>query len=290
MPPYAPRLASESRFLSVRGLRLHLRAWGPEEAPILLLLHGSRDASITFQFLVDALSQHRRVIAPDWRGHGLSDPAPAGYWWQDYLADLDGILDALAPPGPVALAGHSLGGNMALLYAGLRPERVAHLVSLDGFGLPERGPAEAPGQLARWLDALRAPAAPTRYPSLPAMAARLAAANPALGTARALFLAPHLAREDPAGGWTWAFDPAHRRPFATLYRFAEAAACWRRITAPTLFVGSGAPFPPALAGEIGARVALVPGARYERLPGTGHNLHHDAPDAVARTLENFLAT
>ncbi|ACA16858.1 alpha/beta hydrolase fold [Methylobacterium sp. 4-46] len=288
MRPYEPRRPSAGRRVALRGLRLHLREWGAPEAPPLVLLHGSRDASATFQFVVDALAGSWRVIALDWRGHGLSDWAPGGYWWQDYLADLDALLDTLGFAGPVPLAGHSLGGNMALLYAGLRPARIARVISLDGFGLPDRDPAQAPAHLRRWLDSVSGPAPSPVYPSLPALCARLTAANPALDTARALFLGGHLGRERPEGGWTWAFDPAHRRPFATLHRFAETASCWRRIAAPTLFLGSGQPFPPALAGEIEARAALVPGARLLRLPGTGHNLHHDAPEQVAAAIEAFL--
>lgn len=288
---YVPRRPSESLFLDVRSLRCHCRVWGDPSHPPIVLLHGGRDASITFQFMVDALGGGWRLIAPDWRGHGLSGRAPQGYWFQDYLADLDALLDRLAPDRPVRIVGHSLGGNVACVYAGVRPERVSHLASLDGFGLPDRAAETAPEHLRRWLDALRAPE-PTgrRYATLEDMARRLAAAHPRLGFGRALFLAEHLSV--PAeGGRQWAYDPRHRLPFATLHRFAEWAACVRRITAPVLWVGSGQVFPPALASEpdgFAARLALLPQGSFVRIEGAGHNLHHDEPEKVAALVEAFL--
>ena len=288
--PYSLRRPSRSRFTVVRGLRIHLRLWGDPEAPPLVLLHGSRDGSVTFQFLVDALEGEWSIVAPDWRGHGRSDWAPGGYWFPDYVADLDRILDELHPGRPVPLVGHSLGGNAATLYAGLRPGRVSHLVSLDAFGLLERPPADAPAQLRRWLDGGRSVPAHRAYPGLGPMADRLQAGNPRLDRARALFLADGSSRA-VEGGITWAFDPAHRLPFATLHRVAEWEAWVREITAPVLWIGSDQPFPPALArdpGELGRRVTLA-GAAYRRLPGTGHNLHHDEPEAVARLIEELLA-
>jgi pimeloyl-ACP methyl ester carboxylesterase len=290
--PYAPKRPSESRFLDIRGLRLHLRSWGPADAPVAVFLHGGLDASATFQFVVDELSRDRRILAPDWRGHGLSAWAPGGYWFQDYLADLDAILDALGLTDPVPLVGHSLGGNVACTYAGARPERVARLISLDGFGLPDRNPADAPAHLARWLDGLReGPRPPRPYSSLAEMAERLRAANPRLSADKALFMAEHLGRALPDGRYAWAHDPVHRLPFATLHRKAEWAASVSTIRAPTLWIGSGQPFPPGIANEPGgvdARVALIPGARYARIEGTGHNLHHEEPAAVARLIEDFL--
>jgi pimeloyl-ACP methyl ester carboxylesterase len=123
------------------------------------------------------------------------------------------------------------------------------------------------------------------------MAERLRTANPRLDAPKARFLAEHLSR--PAqDGFAWRFDPLHRAPFATLHRAAEWVACLRRIAAPVLWVASGAVFPPALEKEPGgfeARLRLLPHASFERIEGTGHNLHHDAPAAVAALVEGFLA-
>jgi len=76
------------------------------------MLHGWMDVSASFQFVVDALRRSWRVLAPDWRGYGLTDRAQADcYWFPDYLADLDQLLDALLPDEPVALVGHSMGAT-----------------------------------------------------------------------------------------------------------------------------------------------------------------------------------
>ena len=65
---------SQSHILQVRGLRYHVRTWGDERSPRLVLLHGWMDVSASFQFLVDALQGEWYVVAPDWRGFGLSVP------------------------------------------------------------------------------------------------------------------------------------------------------------------------------------------------------------------------
>ena len=107
--------------IRVRGLDIHLRRWGPApaagEAPVILL-HGFQDTGDTFQFLVDAFERDWPLAALDWRGFGRSGWAQDGYWFPDYLADLDRLLDLLSPGGPARLVGHSMGGNVASLYAG----------------------------------------------------------------------------------------------------------------------------------------------------------------------------
>ena len=65
--------ASRSEFLDIRGLRYHVRTWGNASAPKLFLLHGWMDVSASFQFVVDELRRDWHVIAPDWRGFGLSE-------------------------------------------------------------------------------------------------------------------------------------------------------------------------------------------------------------------------
>ena len=108
--------ASESVFLDVRGLRYHVRHWAARGAPKVVLLHGWMDVSASFQFLVDELRGDWDVYAPDWRGYGLTDWGKSDcYWFPDYLADLDQLLDAIADQAPVHLVGHSLGGNVACI-------------------------------------------------------------------------------------------------------------------------------------------------------------------------------
>jgi pimeloyl-ACP methyl ester carboxylesterase len=175
----------------------------------------------------------------------------------------------------------------------LRPERVSRLISLDGFGLPDRRPGDAPAQLKRWLAGWREPPpAHKAYASAEAMAARLRQANPRLDEAKSLFLATELSERREDGGLVWAFDPRHRAPFATLHRKAEWAACLALVRAPTLFIGSDIPFPRALAAEpsgLPSRIAAIQGAAYEHIAGASHNLHHDEPERVAALVERFLS-
>src|ERR1700692_832914 len=130
-----------SEFVATRGTRLHVRRWGPPDAPMLFMLHGWMDISASFQFVVDALAGDWQVIAPDARGFGLSDWPVAGGKKRPYLvpADLDALLDHYAPASlrgePVNLVGHSMGANVVCLYAGVRPERVRRVVDLEGFGM-----------------------------------------------------------------------------------------------------------------------------------------------------------
>ena len=173
------------------------------ERPPLVLLHGWMDVGASFQFVVDALAAadgfERWVIAPDWRGFGLTAaPAADTYWFPDYLGDLDALLDRCsAPPAgrPIDLLGHSMGGNVVMSYAGVRAARMRRLVNLEGFGLPETQPHQAPRRLAQWLDELKTPAALRSYDSLQAVAERLLQEQPAAharqgGLAGAALVAP----------------------------------------------------------------------------------------------------
>ncbi len=284
---------SRSQFLDLRGLRYHIREWGEPGAPMLFMLHGWMDASASFQFVVDELAAQWHVIAPDWRGFGLTQWSGAGsYWFPDYYADLDALLRHFQPEGQVLLVGHSLGGNVALTYAGIRPERIARVVGLDAFGLPSRAPDEAPGHYAKWLDELAAPAPFSTYADYGQLAARLLRINPRLPPERAAWLARHLGRDDGAGGVRLTGDPAHRKVNPVLYRRAEAEACWRKVSAPVLWVE---PAEPELRRRLGvADEQHEAGKRcfrdfcFETIPDTGHNLHLEQPGAVARIVERFL--
>jgi len=289
---YQPKRVSRCRIIELRGLSCNLREWGDEGAPLLVMLHGHRDSSISWQFTVDHLTRSWHVVAPDWRGFGHSGWNPQGYWMHDYMADLDTLLEMISPGAPVDILSHSLGGNVSNTYAGVRPERVRRLMAIDGYGLRHRSVEEAPGQLARFLAAWREPVRPHRpYASTEEMGERLLRANERLGADRARFLARHQSRQAPEG-FVWSFDPAHARPFATLHRVDEWAACWRKITCPLFWIGSGTIFPPGLEGtelDFEWRLKQIPHLRFHRIEGSSHNVHHDAPQQLAQLAEEFFA-
>jgi pimeloyl-ACP methyl ester carboxylesterase len=301
---YPVRRPAQSDFIPVRGLRYHVNRWGEAtragpERPPLVLLHGWMDVGASFQFGVDALAEtegfERLVLAPDWRGFGLTDsPAADTYWFPDYLADLDALLDALAPGAAVDLLGHSMGGNVVMSYAGLRPQRVRRLVNLEGFGLPETQPQQAPKRMLQWLEQLKSPARLRSYESVVEVAERLLKNNPLLTADKAAWLAPHWSRRRDDGRWHILGDPAHKRVNPVLYRKDETLETWKLIRAPLLWVEGdrtdiakwwGHRYPRA---DFESRLAVVPQVQRHRLSPCGHMLHHDQPAALAARLAAFL--
>jgi pimeloyl-ACP methyl ester carboxylesterase len=284
---------SQSLFLEVRGLRYHVRRWPCEGARKLFLLHGWMDVSASFQFIADALQGEWDIYAPDWRGYGLTQWCKADcYWFPDYIADLDFLLGQLEERDPVNLVGHSLGGNVACMYAGIRPQRVARLVNLEGFGLKPTRAEEAPGRYARWLDELRDRPRLRPYRDFEELAARLRQGNPRLSNARAAFLARHWGHAAGAEGVLLRGDPAHKIVNPVLWRYEEVRACWERISAPVLWVDAAESDSLKRMGLTGEdheqRRAAFRHLRYETVAGAGHMLHHDQPEAVARLIEEFM--
>lgn len=301
---YIPAHPATSRFIELRGLRHHLRVWGDPAhatagAPLLVLVHGWMDVAASFQFAVDALRaqpgwQERPIVALDWRGFGQSAASGAdSYWFADYLADLDFLLDQLSPGQPVDLLGHSMGGNAVMLYAGLRPQRIRRLINVEGFGMPVAEPEEAPERFAKWIDELKAPARLKDYPSVDAVAGRLKQNNPRLSEPFAQWLAAHWAHEED-GRWHINADPAHKRPQPLLYRLPEVLAFFRRITAPVLFIeGDQTMYFFLFNGrydraEFLERSKAVPDFTLSTVTDAGHMLHHDQPEALAALVAHFL--
>jgi len=302
---YQPLRAARSEFVPVRTLDYHVRLWGQPSAaqPPLVLLHGWMDVSASWQFVVDAMTQDRFVIAPDWRGFGLTPGGGAdNYWMADYMADLDWLLDHYVRDRPVDLVGHSMGGNVAMHYGGVRPARVRRLVNLEGFGMPAFRADEAPGRYARWIDELKrlhgGGMALSTYPTPEGVARRLAKTNPRLDGAKAAWLARQWAREGdgPDGERRWEIlgDPAHKIVNAHLFRVDEMLALYAAITAPVLAVEASGN---SLGGwwgkrysldEYHARLQSVRDVRIACVEDAGHMLHHDQPERVAGLIEDFL--
>ena len=297
MPSYLPRRHSRSEFHPVRGLRYHVRIWDPlpdlPQAGTLVLLHGWMDVSASFQFLVDAFERNWKIIAPDWRGFGLTDrPGADSYWFPDYLADLDILLDTLLPDQAVDLVAHSMGGNVATLYSGVRPHRVRRLVNLECLGMQATRPEQAPGRYARWIDEIKHGARLRDYGSRAEVAERLAQNNPRLTAEKAGFLAEHWSLPGPGGRFVLAGDPAHKIVNAQLYRVEEVLACWREVRADVMLVVANRSerwHAFLNTEEFRLRKLALRSLRTEIVDDAGHMLHHDQPEAVARLVEEFIA-
>ena len=299
---YQAKRPSRSEFVPIRGLKYHVRLWGepaPGKVP-LVMVHGWMDVAASWQFVVDAFEADHYVVAPDWRGYGLTEsPAADNYWFPDYLADLDFLLDHYALDTPVNLVGHSMGGNVVMLYAGSRPARIRRLVNLEGFGMPATRPAQAPRRYAQWMDELKAlhrgEMALKPYTSADGVAKRLMKTNKRLPEDKARWLAQHWARQDSDGQWHILGDAAHKITNAQLFRVDEVLELYRCITAPTLSVeASDNSLEQWWQGkytlaEYHERLKSVPHLQHALVQDAGHMLHHDQPAALAEIVENFLS-
>jgi pimeloyl-ACP methyl ester carboxylesterase len=298
---YQAKKAFRSEFVRVRTLNYHVLLWGepaPGKVP-LVMLHGWMDVAASYQFVVDAFAHDHFVIAPDWRGFGLTEgPHSDNYWFPDYLADLDVLLDHYCPGAAVNLVGHSMGGNIAMLYSGVRPQRIRRLVNLEGFGMPATRPAQAPKRYAKWMDELKAlhrgELALKAYASVDGVARRLMKTNKRLSQDKADWLARRWAQPDAEGAWRILGDAAHKITNAQLYRVDELLEIYKSIAAPTLMVEAS---DDSLAqwwegkftlDEFHERLKSVPDCRIARVDDAGHMLHHDQPAQVARLIEDFL--
>jgi pimeloyl-ACP methyl ester carboxylesterase len=277
--------------LTRRELELAVWCWGDPAAPLLLMLHGWGDSGASFRFVADHLRDTFHVVAPDLRGFGTSGRAPGGYWFPDYLADVEAVAAHFQADGALALAGHSMGGNIAGLYAGVRPARVSHLVLLEGFGLPATEPVQAPGRYRRWLDALAVADAPREFESAAALRAHLARLAPRASPATLESLLEIWAAPRDDGRWCLRMDPVHKRVNPVLYRREEAAACWKATTAAVLRVAAAQSDYATRLPRFDAHANSEdchPGAGCVEIEGAGHMLHWEQPSAVAACVREFL--
>jgi pimeloyl-ACP methyl ester carboxylesterase len=308
---YTVKRTPRSEFIPIRKMNYHVLVWGDASSPLppLVLMHGWMDVAASYQFMVDALSEaffkDRLIIAADWRGYGKTTGAPVdNYWFPDYLADLDFLLDHYAGDKPVDLVGHSMGGNVVMMYAGSRPDRIRRLVNLEGFGMPVSTPDKAPARYAQWMDELkklqRGELNLTAYDKADGVARRLMKTNPRLarddaGKAKANWLARHWAAENAQGKWDILGDAAHKIVNANLSNVAEAIELYKNISAPVLVVEAS---DDSLSGwwngrftlaEFHERLKNVPNCTIQVVQDAGHMMHHDQPLVLAQMLEAFVA-
>jgi pimeloyl-ACP methyl ester carboxylesterase len=291
---YPVRRQPRHEMLRIRSLNMHLTRWGPPPSPSMppvFLLHGWLDVGDTFQFLVDAFQTDRSVVALDWRGFGRSEWPQEGYGFPDYLGDFDALMQQLSPGEPAQIIGHSMGGNIATLYAGLRPERVRSVVNLEGFGLPRTTSADSPKRMRKWLDQINKPAIEKTYNSFEQLAGIIQFRYPRFSPQTAQFVAGVWGTLDEDGRVRLTADPRHHWVNPIIYKREDAEATWREIRAPLLMLlGEESDYLKRL-GEDGAIQALqeaFPAVEIASIPDAGHMLHIERPELVAARIEPFL--
>jgi pimeloyl-ACP methyl ester carboxylesterase len=277
----------ESRFFQSQGLRLHYSDWGNEDAPLMLLVHGGRDHSRSWDLIARSLQAHFHVLAPDLRGHGDSDWTKGGsYSLTEYVYDLSRLVRSTAADR-VTMIGHSMGGMVGLIYAGTFPEQMSALVVLDGVTvLPNAKRAPAHDRIAKWvgqLDKLE-DREPRRYRTIEEAAAQMRANNTRLSSVLAQHLAAFGVKRNEDDTYSWKFDP-YQRSFAP-HRLSpdDHVSLWSRITCPTLLLHAEESFLGSPAGVANH----FQHARSETISGAGHWLHHEKPEEVLRSIRTFL--
>ncbi len=277
------------RFYESQGLRLHHTDWGNDTAPSLILIHGGRDHSRSWDEVARALQPHFHIMAPDLRGHGDSDWAKgSSYSLSDYVYDLTCLVRS-ASLHQTAIVGHSMGGMIGLMYAGAYPDQVSRLAVLDGVTvLPGSPRTPIHERITEWVVQLdRIAEQKTRgYRTIAEAAERMSAHNKRLTPEQALHLASHGVKRNADGGYSWKFDEYQKA--RAPYRLSpdDHITLWSRITCPTLLLRGNESFLPD--PETAGVLAHFRQAHLVTITGAGHWLHHDKLDEVLDVLRPFL--
>lgn len=280
----------ESRYVSSQRVQLHYVVWGEPQNPPLILLHGGRDHARSWDRTALALRDRYQVFVPDLRGHGDSDWALGGnYSIIDYALDLHAVIGEIGRT-PVTLVAHSLGGSIALQYAGTMPEAVRGVVSIEGLGrLQSTGTEHRPAhrRMRDWLADMRELAShkPRIYATLDKAVARMQEANSHLSPELARHLTEHGVRE-VEGGYVWKFDNHMRSRSPYEFNMEDARDIWNQIRAPLLFIQGAESWG---AEETDPDFSAFHNYRAETVKGAGHWVHHDRFDRFLELVEGFLA-
>lgn len=280
-----------SHYFYSQRLKLHYVDWGNADKPPLLLIHGGRDHARNWDWVAQDLRRDYHIIAPDLRGHGDSQWAIGGsYAMVDYVLDVAQLLDALQA-FPITIISHSLGGAIALQYAGVYPDRVKKVVAIEGLGPPpsmirDRPPNE---RMNHWITEMQSLARrhPRRYASLDECIARMRDANPHLAPEVARHLTIHGSYRDEDGTYLWKFDNYIRATSPYLYNMTDARQLWGGITCPVLLLRGTESW--ASDPEKDGRASAFQNYEFHNIEKSGHWVHHDQLDAFLKIVRNFLA-
>ena len=272
--------------IEMRGLRFHYRDWAPKRAgaPALVLLHGFTGHARSWDAFAAAMTDRYRVLALDQRGHGETDWAPADKYGTPEMADdLAAFVKALDLKD-FALLGLSMGGSVAIQYAGRRPKEFARLVIVD------IGPDIVTSGLSRILDGVKVSDV---FESREQAFALQRKANPRPPEAHHRHRVDHALMRttgpDGSGQWTWRYDRALRGPTAVA-RPRDPDAAWTscaEIAVPTQIIRGA--LSDILSPETTARMLkTIKNSQADEVADSGHSVPLDAPEGFLKAARRFL--
>lgn len=283
-------LEPKEHFFVHDGLKIHYWEWGDSSEETIVFVHGVRDQGRSWEHFISSMIERGyplgHAVAIDLRGHGDSEwPATGrGYQHEDFLTDLAGLMRHLNKD-PLTIIGHSLGGSMALLYAGVFPEKVKCLVLLESLGPFARSDDEVPEIIAERLTGRNYIEIPFPHSSLEAAAKGLQKRFPLIPDAAAMHMALYGTKKR-GESYLWKYDPVLRYRTNTALSEGQVEAFIRRVKCPILFVyGSESDF---MKSARGPRVKLFNNARIVPLDGAGHHIPHEKPQELAEIVVPFL--
>ncbi len=277
----------QSRFYESQRLRLHYVVWGDGGRPPLLLIHGGRDHCRNWDAVALALRERYTIYAPDLRGHGDSAWALGSmYSLPEFVLDVATLTATLE--GPLTLIGHSLGGAIALQYAGVFPERVEKVVAIEGLGPPVLEHDPAPARMRHWIDHMHEmeERQPRRYASVEEATRRMLEANPHLTPQMARHLTLHGTRRKEDGTLSWKFDNYVRIRSPYEFNLQDAQEIWARIRSPVLLIKGAESW--AQDPEKDGRARVIADRRSVIIEGAGHWVHHDQLERFLEVVREFL--
>ncbi len=272
--------------------RLSLRYWvyGDESRQPLILIHGTRDHARSWDATAAALTDRYCVYAPDLRGHGDSDWAHGGqYSIIDYTLDIQALCQVINRP-PYTLIGHSLGGGIALQFAGTFPEQVRKLITIEGLaglGWITDRPRPAHIRMRDWIEAMRKLEGreARAYPTFEEATSRMMEANRHLSPELARHLTETGVREVD-GGYAWKFDNFTRAGSPYEFNMGDARDLWNQIRCAILIIWGE----DGWGRREGFEVDLSPfhNVRAVKVDDAGHWVHHDQFGIFMELVNNFL--
>lgn len=263
------------RYVTVNDARLHYRDWGDPQAQPLLLIHGYPGHAHTWDTFAEAVSDQRRVIAVDLRGHGESDWSDA-YSFASWADDINRLADAIALPR-FTLLGHSLGSTIGFCFAAAHGQRIDRLIALDGLPLGTWEPTTP-----------NAGSLPNNFGSYDEAAAyfRQFAVDSSDEALRAAVA--HNLKPTATGGWTWRHDLAVRDAILRELRYDDG---WRDRAAGTdvsiTYLRCGRTHVGGYE-ETASILRVFPDCQLVDIPDAVHAMPTRAPELLASTVRGLL--